>query len=101
VRQRIGAFYRPGTGEEAMERFVGAAFVLFFGVGLSIYAFRAFESGEVRAGPNFLRGVFTPTRDDSPGAFYAFVLLYLCGGIALTAWGLLMAFGMAAPIALS
>jgi len=84
-----------------MERFVGAVFVLVLGVGLAIYAFRAFESGEVRAGPNFLRGVFTPTRDDNPGLFYAFVLLYLCGGVALTAWGVLMAFGLAAPIPLN
>jgi hypothetical protein len=84
-----------------MERFVVAALVLFFGVGLVIYAFRAFESGAVRAGPNFLHGVLTPTRDDSPGIFHAFVLLYLCGGIALPVWGLLMVFGMAAPIALN
>jgi hypothetical protein len=80
-----------------MERFVVAALVLFFGVGLVIYAFRAFESGAVRAGPNFLHGVLTPTRDDSPGIFHAFVLLYLCAGIALPVWGLLMVFGMAAP----
>lgn len=84
-----------------MERFVGAAFVLVFGVGLVIYAFRAFESGEVRAGPNFLKGTFTPTRSASPAAFYPFVLLYLCAGIALATWGLLMAIGMAAPIPLS
>ena len=66
-----------------------------------IYAFRAFESGEVRARPNFPHGVLTLTRDDSPGIFHAFVLLYLCRGIVLAVWGLLMVFGMAAPIALN
>jgi hypothetical protein len=84
-----------------MERFVGAAFVLFFGAGLVVYALRALQSGEVRAGPNFLQGVFTPTRDDNPGLFYLFALLYLCAGAALAGWGVLMAFGLAAPIPLN
>jgi hypothetical protein len=48
-----------------------------------------------------LHGVFTPTRDDRHRIFHAFVLLHVCGGIVLLVWGLLMVFGMAAPIALN
>lgn len=83
-----------------MDRIVGAMFVLFFGVGLTVYAFRALASGEVRAGPNLLSGVFAPNREDTPGLFFLFVLLYLCGGAALTTWGLLMILGLTAPLAL-
>ncbi len=84
-----------------MERWLGAAFLLVIGAGLVGYALRAWADGEVRAGANFLSGVFTPARDESPGLFYAFVLLYFGGGIALVLWALLMALGAAAPLRLS
>lgn len=84
-----------------MERWLGAAFLLVVGVGLVAYALRAWADGEVRAGSNFLSGVYTPARHESPGRFYVFVLLYFCGGLALALWGLLMALGAAAPLRLS
>ena len=83
-----------------MERFVGAGFLLFFGVGLGLYALRALAAREVRAGANFLHGPFTPSRDHSPALFYGFALLYLLGGAAVTLWGVLMLLGLAGPIAL-
>jgi hypothetical protein len=84
-----------------MEGWLSGAFLLVVGVGLVGYALRAWADGEVRAGANFLSGVFTPARGESPGLFYAFVLLYFCGGLALAMWGLLMAFGAAEPLRLS
>lgn len=82
-----------------MERFVGAGFLLLFGIGLALYASRALAAGEVRAGANFLQGPFVPTRDERPALFYGFALVYLLGGAALTFWGVLMLFGLAGPIA--
>jgi hypothetical protein len=83
-----------------MPALLGGLVLLVFGVGVLAVAWQGCRRGELPAGSNFLRGTYTPTREDSPLAFHAFLVLYLCGGVALAAWGLLMLSGMAAPLEL-
>lgn len=75
-------------------------FKLIVGIGLLIYACRAYVKGEVRAGRSGLR-LYTPTREDNPVAFHFFICLYLLGGFALVIWGLLVMAGVMKPMLLS
>lgn len=84
-----------------MPALLGGLIVLVFGIGVLAVAWQGHRRGELPAGSNFFRGTYKPTRADSPLAFHFFLLLYLCSGIVLTTWGLLMLFGMAAPLKLS
>ncbi|KAA2284664.1 hypothetical protein [Arenimonas fontis] len=70
------------------------------GVGLLVYAYRAYVTGEVRAGRSGLR-LYTPTRKDNPIAFHFFVCLYLFCGFALLIWGVLVLAGVAEPMRLN
>jgi|GEM_PF-2628520 hypothetical protein len=75
-------------------------FKFIFGIGLLIYAYRAYVKGEVRAGRKGLE-LYTPTREDNPVAFHFFVALYLFGGFALLIWGVLVLAGVAEPMRLN
>lgn len=75
-------------------------FKFIFGIGLLIYAYRAYVKGEVRAGRKGLE-LYTPTREDNPVAFHFFVTLYLFGGFALLIWGVLVLAGVAEPMRLN
>ncbi|HXF54770.1 MAG TPA: hypothetical protein VNK52_11665 [Hyphomicrobiaceae bacterium] len=75
-------------------------FKFIVGIGLLIYAYRAYVKGEVRAGRSGLR-LYTPTREDNPVAFHFFVLLYLFCGFALVIWGLLVIAGVVEPLPLN
>jgi hypothetical protein len=83
-----------------MPALLGGLILLVFGIGVLAVAWQGYRRGELPAGSNFLNGSYKPTREDSPLAFHVFLALYLCGGIALAAWGLLMVFGVAAPLKL-
>ena len=83
-----------------MPALLGGLILLLFGIGVLAVTWQGYRRGELPAGSNFFSGSYTPTRADSPFAFHCFLALYLCGGIVLAAWGLLMAFGMAAPLKL-
>lgn len=77
----------------------GGLFLLGIGAGVLAVAWQGWQSGELPAGANFLRA-WRPTREDNPLAFHCFFALYLCGGIALAAWGLLVLAGVAEPLKL-
>lgn len=47
------------------------------------------------------RGRYRPSRTENPGAFYFFLALYTCGGLALLVWGVLVVAGVASPLPLS
>lgn len=79
---------------------LGALFLIVMGAGVLAVAYNGYRVGELPAGPNFLRGTFRPNRADNPLAFHFFLVLYLCGGIAMVVWGLLIPFGMAPPLRL-
>jgi len=57
-------------------------------------------SGELPTDANGLRGSYRPGRACDPLAFRLFVLLYLCCGMALLVWGLLVLVGMAPALRL-
>ena len=57
-------------------------------------------SGELPAGANGLRGNYRPNRARDPLALRLFLLLYLCSGMALLVWGLLVLVGMAPALRL-
>lgn len=77
-------------------RWVGGLFLLAMGAGVLAVAWRGWQAGELPAGTSFLRA-WRPTREDEPAAFHLFFALYLCGGIVLAAWGLMVLAGMAPP----
>jgi hypothetical protein len=62
-------------------------------------AWRGLATGELRAGSSGFR-VYRPRRDESPAAFWFFVLLYVAFGIWLIAYGVRIATGDAAPLPL-
>ncbi|RIL06359.1 MAG: hypothetical protein DCC71_07145 [Proteobacteria bacterium] len=62
-------------------------------------AVRAHATGELPAGSKGFRA-YRPRRDESPGAFYFFQLLYVTFGSWLAIHGVLVAIGRAAPLAL-
>jgi hypothetical protein len=80
-------------------RLAGGLFLLGMGAGVLAVAWSGWRSGVLPAGTSFFRA-FRPTRDDNPLAFHFFFALYLCGGIALAAWGLLSLAGLAEPLKL-
>lgn len=75
-------------------------FLLVVGIGLLVVAYRGYLKGEIRAGSSAFRP-YTPTREGNPLAFHFFILLYVCGGLALLLWGLLVLAGMAEPLPLN
>lgn len=74
-------------------------FLLVVGVGLLAVAYRAHHAGEIRAG---LAGFqpYRPTRAENPGAFYFYLTLYICAGLALLVWSVLVIAGVASPLPL-
>jgi len=79
---------------------IGALFLIAVGAGVLAVARHGFRMGELPAGSGFVRGPWRPNRDDNPFAFHFFLALYVCGGIALVAWGLLILAGLAPPLKL-
>jgi hypothetical protein len=82
-----------------MERALSVIFLVTVGVILLVVARRGYVSGELRAGTAYLRP-YRPRRDDNPLAFYFFLALYFCGGMALLVWGILALVGGAPVIKL-
>ena len=74
-------------------------FLFVVGVGLLAVAYRAHHVGEIRAG---LAGFkpYRPTREESPGAFYFYLTVYICAGLVLLVWGVLVIAGVASPMRL-
>ncbi len=83
-----------------MPRTLGALVLVLFGAGVLAVAWRGYRSGVLPAGSAGWKP-YRPTRDDTPVAFHFFLVLYLCGGMALAVWGLLALFGLAAAPELS
>ena len=83
-----------------MSSWLSGLFLLAVGVGLLVVAYQGYRAGELRAGSNFLRGVYRPNREDNPFAFHFFLTLYFCAGLALCVWGLLALLDMAPAIKL-
>ena len=83
-----------------MPRWLSGLFLLAAGAGLLAVAYHGYRVGELRAGANFLRGVYRPNREDNPLAFHFFLMLYFCAGLALCVWGLLALLGMALALKL-
>jgi len=78
---------------------LGALFLIAIGSGVLAVAYRGWRDGELPAGSKGLQA-YRPNREDNPVAFHAFLALYICGGIALAVWGLLVLVGMAPPLKL-
>jgi len=78
----------------------GGVILMFFGIFMLGYAVYAWKEGEVRMGSKGL-SPYTPSREDSPGAFYLGVLLYLSAGLWMVIYGLMILTGHAAPIPLN
>lgn len=76
-----------------------ALFLLAIGGGVLAVAYRGYRNGELPAGASGFRA-YRPNREDNPLAFRFFLVLYLCGGMALSVWGLLALVGMAPPLKL-
>ena len=83
-----------------MRQWLDAAFLIAIGAGMLAVAWRGHCSGELPAGANGLRGSYRPGRARDPLALRLFVLLYLCCGMALLVWGLLVLVGMAPALRL-
>jgi hypothetical protein len=75
-----------------MDRVLGSLFLIGMGALLLVVAWRGHLSGELRAGTAYFRP-YRPNRTDNPVAFYFFLVLYFCSGMALTVWGILALFG--------
>ncbi len=75
-------------------------FLIIFGVGLLIVAYRAHQAGEIPAGSAGFKS-YRPSRTENPGAFYFFLALYTGRGLALLVWGILVVAGVARPLPLS
>lgn len=78
---------------------LGALFLIAIGSGVLAVAYRGWQDGELPAGAKGIHA-YRPNREDNPAAFYAFLVLYVCGGMAIAVWGLLMLVGMAPPLKL-
>jgi hypothetical protein len=77
----------------------GAVFLVALGAGVLAVAYLGHRKGELPAGTSFLRAC-RPSRTDNPLAFHCFLVLYVCAGMALAVWGLLILIGMAPPLRL-
>lgn len=78
-----------------MPRWLAVLFLVGLGAVVLVYAYRARQAGEVRAGLSGGRP-YTPNRTDNPIAFGFFVTAYFLCGVALCAWGVLVLMGLAA-----
>lgn len=65
---------------------LGALFLIAFGSGVLAVAYRGWRDVELPAGAKGVHA-YRSNREDSPVAFHVFLVLYVCGGIALAAWG--------------
>lgn len=80
-----------------MPHWLSVLVLLAIGAGLLAVAHHGYVVGELRAGTNFLRGVYRPNREDNPLAFRFFLMLYFSAGLVLCVWGLLALLGMDKP----
>lgn len=82
-----------------MPPFLGALFLIVMGSGVLAVAYRGWQTGELPAGARGF-SAYRPNRTDNPLAFHFYLVLYVCGGLALAVWGLLLLIGMAPPLPL-
>lgn len=82
-----------------MPVWLGSLFLIGFGSGVLAVAWRGWQTGELPAGRRGF-SAYRPNREDNPFAFRFFFALYICAGIALVVWGLLVLIGMAPPLKL-
>ena len=75
-------------------------FLFVFGIGLLAVAYHGHQVGEIPAGSAGWKP-YRPSRSESPGAFYFFLTLYICAGLALLVWGVLVVAGLAPPLPLN
>ena len=78
---------------------LGALFLIGVGLGVLAVARNGWRTGELPAGASLV-GSFRPRREEAPGAFHFFFLLYVGSGIAAILYGVAMAFGAVAPLPL-
>jgi hypothetical protein len=83
----------------ALPAWLGALFLIGVGLGVLAVARHGWRTGELPAGASLLRR-YRPRRDEEPGSFHFFFLLYVGSGIAAILYGVAMAFGAAAPLPL-
>ncbi len=81
-------------------RIFQAFFFLFFGIGLSIMAWRGIGRGWLPFGTRGLAGRFEPRREEQPLAFWMAFAVYVAAGAALTVYALMLFIGAAAPLPL-
>lgn len=82
-----------------MPPFPGALILIALGAVVLAVAYRGRLTGELPAGARGL-SAYRPNRTDNPLAFHFYFFLYVCGGLALAVWGLLILIDMAPPLAL-
>lgn len=82
-----------------MEGILSGLFLIFVGLGVLAVARQGWRSGELPAGARGLSS-YRPRRDEDPGAFHFFFLLYLGGGSAALVYGVLMLAGAVEPLPL-
>lgn len=82
-----------------MAQFVGSLITLILGTGILALAVQGHRAGVLPAGAAGSRP-YRPNRADNPFAFRFFLVLYSCGGMALTVWGILALFGVAPALQL-
>lgn len=80
-----------------MPRLASVLVLLGAGAALLWMANSGMRDGELRAGTS-LFVPYRPTRAGNPLAFYFYLTLYLCGGLAACVWALLALLGMAPPL---
>jgi hypothetical protein len=73
---------------------------ILLGLGILVVAYRGHQAGEIRAGSAGFEP-YTPSRSDAPLAFHAYLVLYVCAGLALLVWGLFALLGLAKPMPLA
>lgn len=82
-----------------MPAFLRALILIALGALVLAVAYRGWKQGELPAGARGF-SAYRPNRTDNPLAFHFHFIFYICGGVALTVWGLLALIGLAAPPAL-
>jgi hypothetical protein len=76
-----------------MPRWLSVIFLIGAGSALLALTYRAYVTGEIRAGSSFSKA-YTPNRVDNPAAFHFYLAIYFLGGVALCVWGVLAMVGV-------
>jgi hypothetical protein len=83
-----------------MPRALGSVILILLGAGVLAVAWRGYLAGVIPAGAAGVKA-YRPNRDENPLAFWFFLALYFCGGMALAVWGILALFGAAPALKLA